>query len=295
MAERIEVERIRIDGGCQPRSTMLFDVMEDYANDMARGAEFPPVIVFYDGADYWLADGYHRRQAAETLGLSDILADVRQGTRRDAILFSVSANAAHGMRRTNEDKRRAVLTLLNDPEWARWSDREIARQCAVTHPFVIGLRPKPPPTSGNDYQIDQSRTVTRNGTTYPMNTARIGVGQPGDSDDDEPPLFDNTSFARDEPSPSTELQQPSIDLSDSHLWHSLRNAVDAIGSLPSPEETVRRFPKALAHALRSEGVNAASLWLTKFAELWSEGQEARDARTEAMVQRARELVGHGAI
>jgi hypothetical protein len=37
---------------------------------------------------------------------------------RDAILFSVSANGTHGQRRTNEDKRRAVLCLLNDPEWA---------------------------------------------------------------------------------------------------------------------------------------------------------------------------------
>src|SRR4051794_2510026 len=26
-------------------------------------------------------------------------------------------------RRTNEDKRRSVMTLLNDPEWAAWGDR----------------------------------------------------------------------------------------------------------------------------------------------------------------------------
>jgi hypothetical protein len=41
------------------------------------------------------------------------------------------AQGAHGLRRTNEDKRRSVMTLLNDPEWAVWSDRAIARQCAV--------------------------------------------------------------------------------------------------------------------------------------------------------------------
>ena len=34
---------------------------------------------------------------------------------------------------TNADKRRAVETLLNDAEWATWSDREIARQCGVHH------------------------------------------------------------------------------------------------------------------------------------------------------------------
>jgi hypothetical protein len=30
--------------------------------------------------------------------------------------------------RTNDDKRRAVLKLLNDKEWPHWSDRVIAQQ-----------------------------------------------------------------------------------------------------------------------------------------------------------------------
>jgi hypothetical protein len=37
------------------------------------------------------------------------------------------ANAAHGYRRTSEDKRRAVMTLLDDPIWAHWNNMEIAR------------------------------------------------------------------------------------------------------------------------------------------------------------------------
>jgi hypothetical protein len=72
--------------------------------------------VFYDGAEYWLADGFHRVHAAQKLRRLTIAADVRQGTRRDAVLLSARANAEHGLRRTNEDKRRAVLTLLADPE-----------------------------------------------------------------------------------------------------------------------------------------------------------------------------------
>ena len=35
---------------------------------------------------------------------------VREGTRRDALRYSVSATASHGYRRTNHDKRRAVDT-----------------------------------------------------------------------------------------------------------------------------------------------------------------------------------------
>jgi hypothetical protein len=33
-----------------------------------------------------------------------------------------------------------VLTLLNDGEWAQWSDREIARRCAVNHEMVGRIR-----------------------------------------------------------------------------------------------------------------------------------------------------------
>jgi hypothetical protein len=81
---------------------------------MTTGAEFPPVTVFYDGADYWLANGFHRITESGSLGLSDIAADVRQGTRRDAVLYSVGANAKHSYPRSNKDKRRAALTLLRD-------------------------------------------------------------------------------------------------------------------------------------------------------------------------------------
>lgn len=38
------------------------------------------------------------------------------------------------------DKRHAVMLLLNDEEWARWSDREISRKCCVDHTFVGNLR-----------------------------------------------------------------------------------------------------------------------------------------------------------
>lgn len=98
-------------------------------------------------------------------------------------LGRVGANASHGLRRTNDDKRRAVLTLLNDLEWAKWSDREIARACGVTHPFVAKQRAD---LSGNGYQIEPERTVTRNGTTYQQNTADIGASSKADQIAPEP-------------------------------------------------------------------------------------------------------------
>ena len=39
---------------------------------------------------------------------AEIAADVRQGTRRDALLFAAGANSSHGLSRTTADKRRAI-------------------------------------------------------------------------------------------------------------------------------------------------------------------------------------------
>lgn len=164
---------LRTDGGTQPRAALRQDWVEEFAGDMEGGAEFPSVVAFYDGTDHWLADGFHRVAAARQVGWTNIEVDVRQGTQRDAILFSVSANSTHGQRRTNEDKRRAVLTLLNDTEWSGWSDREIGRRCGVTHPFVSSLRPSEVAHTGNGYQ-SRSFTHPRTGKPTEMNTARIG-------------------------------------------------------------------------------------------------------------------------
>ncbi len=137
----LPVSKIRMDGGTQSRVQLNWLVIDEYAKAMIDGAQFPPVVVFHDGENYWLADGFHRVQACDKAGM-DVAADVRQGTVRDAVLYSVGANATHGVRRSNEDKRAAVLKLLNDAEWGAWSDREIARQCGVDHKTVGTLRPK---------------------------------------------------------------------------------------------------------------------------------------------------------
>jgi hypothetical protein len=116
---------------------------------------------------------FHRIIAAEELGLVEITADVREGTRRDAILYAVGANAAHGLKRTNRDKRNAVMLLLRDPEWSAWADREIARICAVTHPFVGKLRSSlvtvtSEPSAARTY-------TTKHGTTSTMMVSNIGA------------------------------------------------------------------------------------------------------------------------
>ena len=191
------------DDDLQPRCETDWGTVRDYAEAMREGAKFPPVIVISDGTRYWLADGFHRVHATRKAGLSEIEADVREGDRRDAVLFAMGANASHGKRRTNEDKRRAVRLLLNDPEWSQWSDREIARVCVVSNGFVSGLRK---PSSVNDTQI---RTFRRGGGEFEMTTGNIGharpssVGVRGESPD-PPDLDDVTALS----APDVDFQRP---------------------------------------------------------------------------------------
>lgn len=183
-AKRVEfvgLDQIRADGGTQARAGLDESTIEEYAatyqelsyqqNGLDR---MPPIVVYYDGTDHWLADGFHRLSAYRRF-LSDgepsasphaLRAEIRQGTRRDAVLYACGANASHGLRRTNADKRRAVLALLSDAEWGQWSDSEIARRCQVSHTFVSELRRDLYPAT-----LQDSRTVQRGGTTYQMTPA----------------------------------------------------------------------------------------------------------------------------
>lgn len=83
-----------------------------------------------------------------------------------------------------------MLTLLNDPEWKQWSDREIARLCKVDHKTVGKIRksltgeiPSDPSTSltaevpSEDLEEinEHLRTYrTKHGTIATMNTTNIG-------------------------------------------------------------------------------------------------------------------------
>jgi len=147
---------ITIDDRCQPREALDHRTVAEYAEAMRDGTTFPPITVFTDGATHWLADGFHRVAAATLASLNTIAAEVKPGTLRDAVLHAAGANATHGLRRTNQDKRRVVETLLADPDWAQWGDREIARRCGVTHPFVAKMRAE---QGGNGYHIEGHRRL----------------------------------------------------------------------------------------------------------------------------------------
>src|SRR5438445_534389 len=127
IARQIALASIRTDDGSQGRVKIREAVVRDYAAAMRQqreegGLQFPAIVLFWDGQDFWIGDGFHRILAARKAGLTDFLAEVRPGTQREALLHAISANTEHGLQRTRADKRKAVSMLLADPEWSQWSD-----------------------------------------------------------------------------------------------------------------------------------------------------------------------------
>src|SRR6056297_168594 len=117
-------------------------VVSEYADTMHGNSHaLPPITVYtQDGKTHWLVDGWHRYEAHVKLGHDTIVCDVIEGGHDDALLAAVKANADHGLRRSNEDKRLAVRTLLMHPEWGTWSDRVLADKAGTTHPTVKRVR-----------------------------------------------------------------------------------------------------------------------------------------------------------
>lgn len=169
------LDEIRRDGGTQPRAAIDLKHVKLLEEQMEDGKELEPVIVFHDGSAYWLADGFHRFCAHRNRDRVEIACIIHSGSQRDAILYSVGANADHkpALPRSREDKRRAIMTLLQDSEWGKWSDREIARQCKVSDKTVGSLRKS---ICGNsaDTQLNIERKVQRGSKIYTVNTANIG-------------------------------------------------------------------------------------------------------------------------
>ena len=165
---------IRRDSGTQPRAAMDENTVNEYAEAMDEKAVFPPVTVFFDG-EFWLADGFHRLAAAEKAGKLKFIIEVRHGSKRDAILYAVGANATHGLRRSNEDKRRSIRLLLEDEEWFKWSDNRIAKQCGVAHPTVSKLRASLVKFTSEDKNYQSERFyLNKHGSKSAMKVEKIG-------------------------------------------------------------------------------------------------------------------------
>jgi hypothetical protein len=133
----MDIKSLVLDPTVQMRASLSRDAILDYAEADMRGEKFPPIVVFGRfGGKCYVADGFHRVKARIRNSRTTIKALLRDGSRRDAILYAAGCNQHHGVRRTSQDKQRAVITLLKDSAWSKWADTEIAKVAGVDHNMV---------------------------------------------------------------------------------------------------------------------------------------------------------------
>lgn len=129
---KLELSTIRIDGGTQARASLNQAIVREYAESMKDGEKFPEIIVFFDGSDHWLADGFHRYFAYKSNEVEEVDVDLREGTKDDAILFGFQANKHRGLRMSSEDIRGIIIRMIHHPEWGQWTNASIAAHLGVS-------------------------------------------------------------------------------------------------------------------------------------------------------------------
>ena len=178
--QSLALNLIDIYGGTQTRVSTNDDAIESYAAEMERGAEFPPITIFYDGSAYWLADGFHRLLAVKRNGGTAIDADVQPGSRTDALRYALGANATNGLYRTNADKRNVADIALR--EWPELSNAFLADVCKVSGELVRTVRSELTKSG----EIEKPERVTgRDGKEYPTGVERKERGKTEKSSDEE--------------------------------------------------------------------------------------------------------------
>ena len=95
--------------------------------------------------------------------------------KRDAILFAVGCNGTHGLPRTNEDKRNALEILLasNAEAGETWTNRQIAKQCAVSHEFVRQFIGSLATVASDNQNPAKKKFIDRWGNESEMDTSKI--------------------------------------------------------------------------------------------------------------------------
>lgn len=139
LSKVIETEQCRRAAGVDQ------SVVEEYAAAYREGEPLPPIRVYCGPKKVYLGDGFHRLAALrlngeKTAELACQYYDSDEEALREAIWLSAPANAVHGLRRTSDDLRKILGTLLSDEKWAGLSDSVISKQVKCRRSTVAEFR-----------------------------------------------------------------------------------------------------------------------------------------------------------
>jgi hypothetical protein len=165
--KRLSLIEIRTDAGTQVRESICEETVSQYAERMTEGDEFPAIIVFHDGTEHYLADGFHRVMAASRVGYREIDATVHKGTFTDAKWFALGANRKNGRRLSSGDLKKAVILALTD--FPDKTQQAIADQVGCAQSYVTRIKGEL--ITSDKFDIPD-RTVGKDGKSRPTSYKR---------------------------------------------------------------------------------------------------------------------------
>lgn len=231
---RLELSKIKTDD-IQVRVKLDRRVVDEFAELMQDNIPFPPVVVFRAGTDYILADGYHRVAAASKNEFRDIDAEVREGTRLDALWHALGANRTHGLRLGRGDVKKAVEIGLKT--WPEKSQAEIAAQIGTSQSYVSEIK-----SAGDNIGTDiipSSRTDSL-GRTRPTTYTKADIATTEDA-----PIDAGHDDAGESTAPATERVTSAV---------GVQVATQAVGLLKSiPDDDTERM----------QAIAMVSIWLSE--------------------------------
>ncbi|WP_020650323.1 ParB/RepB/Spo0J family partition protein [Solimonas variicoloris] len=96
------------EDGTDPRK------VREYAEAMAQGVTFPPIVVTALGGAYVLLSGAHRLAAVRKNGGHEIKAHCVEGlSHADAVRLALASNMTHGLGLSKKDLRRCLLMFVD--------------------------------------------------------------------------------------------------------------------------------------------------------------------------------------
>lgn len=112
---KLGLNQLTIDPTVDVRQKLDEGTIQEYMDSFG---DLPAIVVFETDGEFLLADGFHRVIAAQRLGIAEIEAEVRKGSRDDALEYAAYANTRHGRRLNLEERREAIRRLkLLHPDW----------------------------------------------------------------------------------------------------------------------------------------------------------------------------------
>ena len=152
--------RVAVDEATVLRYAILMETKEGRA-------KFPPIVVYLDeNGKHWIADGHHRIIAAIRCNLTEILAEIRSGSRADALWAAAEINSKNALPLKENDIRKAIGMLLE--AWPNRSNTMIANVLGCTEGTVrYHLKQVRNVTNLTQTEDSTKRVVGKDGKSYP--------------------------------------------------------------------------------------------------------------------------------